>query len=318
MQINNAIFKKLVSRENFKISDLNKKVPNTKVSKNLTYMDIITFHQYVQAKKNPINITPEEIEALSKETDGRFINCSLNLLLKKLNIPEAIRPKIRYFKPKTAGISGNFETSKQRINIDESLKKDTRLTLMMIRHELEHWKQLVDALRCDSTSEFMVTRNAFTLTLLKKKIKDVTPNNRAYVEDLLANRHQDPDFIRYYKQQKKLQRKVIKYLGKIDENSPEAKDCLRYIEEVNNFNRITSSKLNYQCSYMEYTPYVEEYSLGEKMCYPNQCAIRNFKKINEAGLKKLIELEKNNQETPSKDFKEIITQNPNPSISFFG
>ena len=183
---------------------------------------------------------------------------------------------------------------------------------------MEHWKQLIDALRCDSTSEFMTTKNAFTLTLLKKKIKEVTPSNIDYVKNLFANRNQDPDFNRYYKQQKKLQRKVIKYIGKIDENSPEAKDCLRYIEEINNFNRITSSTTNYRCSYMEYAPYIEEYSLGEKMCYPNQCAIRNFKKINEAGLQRLIELEKNNKETPSKDFKEIITQNPNPSISLFG
>lgn len=317
MQINNNIFKKLVNSKNFKISDLNKKVPNTKVSKDLTYMDIITFHQYVHARKNPIDITPEEIETLSKETGGRFLNFSLDLLLKKLNIPQAIRPKIRYFKPKTADVGGNFETHKQRINIDESLN-DTRLVLVVIRHELEHWKQLVDALRCDLTSEFMTTKNAFTLTLLKKKIKDITPKNIDYVKNLFANRNQDPDFIRYYKQQKKLQGKVVKYLGKIDENSPEAKDCHRYIEEINNFNRITSSTVNYQCSYMEYAPYVEEFALGEKVYNTKQCAFKNFKKINEIGLQKLIELEKNNKETPSKDFKDIIIQNPNPSISLFG
>ena len=95
-------------------------------------------------------------------------------------------------------------------------------------------------------------------------------------------------------------------------------NIITYIEEINNFNRITSSTVNYQCSYIEYAPYVEEFSLGEKVYNTKQCAFKNFKKINEIGLQKLIELENNNKETPSKDFKDIIIQNQNPSISLFG
>lgn len=320
MAINSKIFLNLVNKPNFKLSDLSGQVPNTKVSKDLTYLDIISFHQYIQARKTKLDISNEEIENLSKESGGRFLNSALKFLLKKLNIPEEISPQIRYRNLKNAvNIAGNYETSRVRININEPPKNyDKRLLLMTILHELEHWKQMIDGLRCDLTSEFVMQKNAFSLLLWKNKINKVDESNYDFVKNMLDNRMQNPIFLRYYKKQQQYQRKVVKYMGKIDDNSPEAKNCLRYAEEVNNFDKVTANKINYMCSYMEYLPYIREFALGERLFYPNKCMLKRFKSINKYSLDNLVKQETENQGNYSQNFKDLLNSQPNPIISFFG
>ena len=320
MQINYKIFLDLVNKKNFNISDLSKKVPNTKVSKNLTYLDIVSFHQYIQARKMKLDISKEEIDNFSKETGGRFLKQALDLLLTKLNIPKQISPKIRYLKIKGSGqVVANCDIQKRIINVNTTQKKnDVKLQLIYIRHELEHWKQMVDLFRCDATSDFIMHKIAFNLTLSQRKIHSIDAGNYDFVKNLLDNRTNDPMFLKYYQKQKQYQRKIIKYLGKIDENSPRWNECIQLMNEYNSFNQITANKINYMCSLMESSAYIPEYALGEQLFKPNGCMLKDFKLISQSTLNTLIQEEAKNEVTHTQNFKNLIKSQPNPIISFFG
>ena len=84
--------------------------------------------------------------------------------------------------------------------------------------------------------------------------------------------------------------KVIKYLGKIDTDSPEAKKCLKFADEINNFNRITENRINYMCSNMENSAYIQEVTIGEQLYNPKACKLAKFKRINKSGLDNLVRL----------------------------
>lgn len=103
--INNKIFVNLIKQKDFNFKSCEKEIPNQKVSKGLTYLDVIAFRHYVDSKKFNMHFPKTEMDELYKKNGKDFIESSVNYLIKKLNLPPKLKPETNLEKEMQAGAS---------------------------------------------------------------------------------------------------------------------------------------------------------------------------------------------------------------------
>ena len=125
-------------------------IPDTKVCKNLTKLDKVSFQEYVNFKTHRLGITAEDIAELAKYKNDReeFILASYDFLTKKMGFSEKIRPAL-YFLPISAKTPMAYSPMENIIVVDTaqcSIFNSTQL-FSGLRHELQHYVQNTNILR---------------------------------------------------------------------------------------------------------------------------------------------------------------------------
>lgn len=125
-------------------------IPDTKVCKNLTKLDKVSFQEYVNFKTHRLGITAEDIAELSKYNNDReeFILASYDFLTTKMGFSQEIRPAL-YFLPISAKTPMSYSPMENIIIVDTaqcSIFNNTQL-FSGLRHELQHYVQNTNILR---------------------------------------------------------------------------------------------------------------------------------------------------------------------------
>lgn len=131
--------------------ELTRVIPNTKVAKNLTQLDVRAMHYYAQARMYRLGITSEEVAKISKLDGKDFCTAAFDLLTKKLGIPTDVRPQLKFIKIHDKDSLACFApiTNMLLIDLDKmnGLNLDNAEVFSAIRHEMQHFLQFKDMLR---------------------------------------------------------------------------------------------------------------------------------------------------------------------------
>ncbi len=232
-------------------------IPETKVSKNLTLLDANVFPSYCFALKNKTRITQDEMKTLFQKDGKEFIEATYQFLLAKMNIDESIYPGLLYVEKSVnpalvmAYMAANNAVLVPISTLQEDYSKSYLYGAM--RHELQHFKQQCDVLRCEEISD--IAMQLYVEQALKNKKTNIDEILRTHtVDEILALPNEDPDTLKQLakmkndeiaynhffvedrncieKQYENLRANIIKTMGPIKEGSKEAELAKIYFEEL--------------------------------------------------------------------------------------
>lgn len=232
-------------------------IPNTKVSKNLTRLDRDVFRAYCFVLKNKTGITQNEMNALFQKDGKEFIDSTYGFLLKKMDVDESIRPGLVYVEElPSPDLAMAYCAANNVVYVPKAtLQKGYSKSYLygVLRHELQHFKQQCDVLRCNEFSDKAM--NLYVEQFLKNDKANVDKILRIYTADeilTLPNMGSDTlkklakmknDEIAYNnffvedrncieKQYVELRANIIKTMGPIKEGSNEFERAKVYFEEL--------------------------------------------------------------------------------------
>ena len=163
-------------------------IPNTKVAKNLTILDKYAFQQYCFALNNKTRVTKEELDSLFAKDGKDFIDSTYNFLLKKMNIDDSIKPVLIYTeKSISSDLAMGYSPTNNVIQVPISTIQGNSSKPQLygyLRHELQHFKQNCDVLRCSEISDKAI--ETYTEQLAKTE-RDYFKHilNRCSVDEIL-------------------------------------------------------------------------------------------------------------------------------------
>lgn len=138
-----------INFQNAKLKKALELVPETKVSKGLTRLDVAAFKKYVSAIPYRTGITLDDVKNLKVFNGDKFITNSFKFLCNKLGFSENIRPGLSivdemYHDGFMSYVPANNIVMVNRTKL-KNLSKDHIFAL--IRHEIQHYIQNILALR---------------------------------------------------------------------------------------------------------------------------------------------------------------------------
>lgn len=232
-------------------------IPNKKVSENLTRLDTNLFPCYCFALNNKTGITQEEIDALFQKDGKEFIESTYRFLLEKMNVDEAIYPGLVYVeKLANPELVMAYIPANNLVYVPiTTLKKDYSKSYLygVMRHELQHFNQQCDVLRCEKISDKAM--KLYVEQALKNKKANVDEILREYtVDEILTLPNIAPDTLKKLakmknneivynnffvedkncieKQYETLRANIIKTMGPIKKDSKEVEKSELYFEEL--------------------------------------------------------------------------------------
>lgn len=148
MQVNNSIVSSPQFKGNIHLNKLTEVIPNTKACKNLTPLDKNCFHSYVYSLKYKSGITQEEINKIFNLDGMDFLKACYDFIVRKLNIPENLRPPAVIGELSSKDLSMAYEPGKEMITISPNIFNSTKTQIFgCLRHEFQHYMQNLSVYR---------------------------------------------------------------------------------------------------------------------------------------------------------------------------
>lgn len=172
--------------------------------KKLTPCDKFNFRAYLHFKTLDFKTNPEEINALFKFEGDEFFEKTYEFLIKKLGIPEKLKPAIiERSASETVGMTYDWINNCIAKNPNGFIKEKVQI-FGGLRHELQHFLQNMNVLRTEKVGDEVVNfyakyagkqRSAYadfevknlTLEQLKTNYDEQTLEYYKYLKDLLKN-----------------------------------------------------------------------------------------------------------------------------------
>ena len=193
----------------------------------LTPLDKFNFRSYLHMKTLDFKTTPEELSALFKFEGDEFFEKAYDFLIKKLGIPEKLRPSvINQSAHESVGMSYDWLNNCIAKNPNGFMKEKAQI-FGGLRHELQHFLQNMNVLRTEKLGDEAIDFYAKTVAKQRCAGAEYEVKNLT-IEQLKAN--YDEQTIEYYR-----------YLKDLLKNNPEAYEA----EFVNLNNIIENAQLAY-------------------------------------------------------------------------
>lgn len=143
-------------KSNNHLANLTKKIPNTNICKNMTYLDKNCLISYLHASKYRLRNCGEEIKNIFKLDGEDFLSSAYEFLCNKLEIPEVLRPQIENYvnqEPYPLAYLPSFNTIFKNPDLSMYTKSQQ---FGFLRHELQHLKQNLHVLRHETLGPIAV------------------------------------------------------------------------------------------------------------------------------------------------------------------
>ena len=128
----------------------------TQTAMNPNTLDISMFHQYMFSKQFHLGFNVDEIKKLFSFDGDNFFTEVYNFFVKKLNIPEKLKPKIGECQLGN-GVGMSYLWNQNILAKNPNAPMQTKEEIFsLIRHELQHWSQYMDIYRYPKTGSKMV------------------------------------------------------------------------------------------------------------------------------------------------------------------
>lgn len=119
-------------------------------------LDISMFHQYMFSKQFHLEFNADEIQKLFSFEGDNFFTKVYNFFVKKLRIPEKIKPTIGECELGN-GVAMSYLWNRNILAKNPNAPFQTKEEIFsLIRHELQHWSQYMDVYRNPKTASKMV------------------------------------------------------------------------------------------------------------------------------------------------------------------
>ena len=294
----NPVINNLVKKRSFSLKSFNRKLPNQTCSKNLTYTDVMVFHQYIDSKRLNHNVNFEELQKLFHKKGKNFVSEAVSYFMKIYKYPPELRPRVIYTKYVNDFMSFSLIDNTMYINKRKTANMSLKERLIAIRHEFRHFEQSLDVLRCKELKSAPVEFYA-KLNIVQEKLND------AYNAHLAAKPNEEFDaistywdYLNYYNDHpndknllekrkiiKKYRQKIIKHLGWImpkTENSKRAIEMFKETaeQEINPAGLFKKDFLDYQFSYSEYDAFLAQKLFKNQIAENPKCLFSILKQSN--------------------------------------
>lgn len=152
-------------------------VPKETVKPEVSKMDIVFFRRYLLGKKLDLKIEPKELEKLFSLEGKEFEEGAFEFLLKKMNIPSNIRPRL-IESPQTNGCPMTYDFMLNQIVVNPNMKTPVKeVHLSLLRHELQHFMQNMQILRSEGVGTDAVKHYSEVMSKLARQNNDELAKN---------------------------------------------------------------------------------------------------------------------------------------------
>lgn len=268
MQVNNPIVSSPQFKGGINLNKLTEVIPNTKACKNLTPLDKNCFHSYVYSLKYKSGITQEEINKIFNLDGMDFLNACYEFIVKKVNIPESLRPAVVIGELSKKELSMAYEPGKEMITISPNIVYSTKSQIFgCLRHEFQHYMQNLSVYRHEKigkeavefwAKDVLEKEKTFLEPLYKKtddelmalgyngdvfseikKMQDLYLNNR-----IAYDKFYDDCARRNIENLTKLRERAIQEMGVVKDGTKEAKRAEIFFKEFKEQTNQSSSYYN--------------------------------------------------------------------------
>lgn len=286
--------------------------------------------QYLDYLKLPqIQFSFAELEKLFSINDNiEFIKSSYKSLIKKMNIPSELAPKL-VFEEVDLPYAFGYESSKNNIVVNTMYElSDKKDFLALLRHELQHFLQSINLLRHENLGKkyfdnicrlnAIDTSNFIQVKLLENP-SDWDVDYKTFKELYQMKKYLENNDIESYKKEvnkenklnkkylKSFQRKIIKNLGVIKSDSAETKNLEKIFDSLKNYT-INDSWGDYLTKRAEYEAHLAEYAMEAEV--DRACFVQLLKEKyqsfitskNPQDIRIRMEVEEKLRENPKTDF----------------
>ena len=180
------------------VSSVPKEIAKPEVSK----MDIVFFRRYLLGKKLDLKIEPIELEQLFSLEGKEFEEGAFEFLLKKLNIPSNIRPRL-IESTQTNGCPMTYNFMLNQIVVNPNMKTPVKeVHLSLLRHELQHFMQNMQILRSEGVGTDAVKHYSEVMSKIARQNNDALAKNCTIEQ--LAQMGFDEEALNLHRQLKEL------------------------------------------------------------------------------------------------------------------
>ena len=138
-------------------ANLTKVIPNTKVCKNLTPLDINCFRAYTYAMKYGMKNNAEDIKNLFKLDGDNFVTATFSFIANKLGIDNEIMPEILTAEKDNPKAPMEYNITANFIVRNKDLSMWTKPQIFgFARHEIQHVVQIMNILCHETLGEKLV------------------------------------------------------------------------------------------------------------------------------------------------------------------
>lgn len=295
---NIPIIKKLVCEKSFSLNSFHKKVPNQAVSKKLTYLDVLSFHNYIDSKRLSKNENIEEINKLKNLTGKDLINSVIGYFMKEYKYPKELQPKVK--NNKAIDGSMGFSPLTNTIFVNPSNIEDNSFEniICITRHEFKHFENFVNMLRnsyinkkavkllsCASAAENKLNEQY-------KMHEQINPNEIFDAKNIFKgciiyyDKHpEDMLYIKKYNELNNYRKIAIKKLGILPRRSEENYRTQKIFEEYKKkiilyTEKEINSVLDNHCTYDEYEAYLSGIIFKNQIFEKDRCLFNLLKERN--------------------------------------
>ncbi len=257
--------------ENKVVQTLLEVIPDSKVGKNLTRLDINMFKAYMSAKPYMMGVSPKEIAELEKFEGIDYVLQVYDFLTNKLGFNEKIRPML-IFGEMSPSLHANYFPVTNIITINKKTVGETSKPKLFsyLRHELQHFIQNQNILRHEEFGEKAIDLMVDKYFNYERKV----------TEHILRNSSMQDVYKICHQQQKQDPQKLYKDLMEakmyLDTNDSKGFDSVigrftqQYREEIIQYRKNIIEELGLIKKDSALTPKIEEYYKEfEKVDYYN-------------------------------------------------
>ena len=294
----NTIINNLVKNKSFNLKNFNRKIQNQNLSKNLTYIDIMALHQYIDSKRMMANIDMNALQKLYKNQGRDFISKAVSFFMNTYKYPSVLKPCICYNAKINAPMAFSPANNALCINENEIADLEIEELLVGLRHEFKHFENFVNILRC-AKLRLQVVKFYATQSAAEDKLNELYREHKSKPNEKFEALDKYWDCLNYYNEHpddEKLKEKIkifekyrqaaVKKFGWIKFDTEESMRVEKIFTEqkkqvLNPVGLEKHSFWRYQASYDEYDAFLAQKVFENQITGNKDCLFSILKKSNQ-------------------------------------